>query len=207
MTSDVRSETTPLAPMESDSERDIVAAVRAVRAGDAQAYAIIVKQFQGPLMTLCTALLRNRQAAEELVQDALVRAYKRLDHFDARQPMKPWLYRIAYRLALEQRRAQTRETARQHAAATIHEQDRVDSGPAEKLFADERSEMLWQAVSELPMAQRTAVVLYYRENLKVQEIARALGVSTGTVKTHLFRARSQIQASLRGREFDEGDLS
>jgi RNA polymerase sigma-70 factor, ECF subfamily len=196
-----------LAPIESDSERDIVEAVRAFRAGDAQAYAIIVRQFQGPLMTLCTALLRNRQAAEELAQDALVWAYERLDQFDVRQPMKPWLYKIAYRLAQEQRRAQTRETARQQAAATMHDQDRVERGPAEKLFADERSEMLWQAVSELPMAQRTAVVLYYRENLKVPEVASALGVSTGTVKTHLFRARSQIQAFLQAREFDEGDLS
>ena len=159
-------------------------------------------------MTLCTALLRDRQAAEELAQDALVRAYERLELFDVRQPMKPWLYKIAYRLAQEQRRAQTRETARQHVAATMHDQDqdRVERGPAERLFADERSAMLWQAVSELPMAQRTAVVLYYRENLKVQEVASALGVSTGTVKTHLFRARSQIQASLRGKEFDGGDL-
>jgi RNA polymerase sigma-70 factor, ECF subfamily len=196
-----------VAPIGSDSDRDIVEAVRAVRAGDAQAYAIIFRRFQGPLMTLCSALLRNRQAAEELAQDALVRAYERLDQFDGRQPMKPWLYKIAYRLAQEQRRAQTRETARQRAAATMHDQDRVERGPAEILFADERSEMLWQAVSELPMAQRTAVVLYYRENLKVQEVASALGVSTGTVKTHLFRARSQIQASLRGREFDGGDLS
>jgi RNA polymerase sigma-70 factor, ECF subfamily len=196
-----------VAPIEPDSENDIVEAVRAVRAGDAQAYAMIVRRFQGPLMTLCTALLRNRQAGEELAQDALVRAYERLDVFDVRQPMKPWLYRIAYRLAQEQRRAQTRETARQRSAATMHDQDRVDSGPAEKLFADERSEMLWQAVSKLPIAQRTAVVLYYRENLTVKEVASALAVSPGTVKTHLFRARSQIQASLRGREFDEGELS
>jgi RNA polymerase sigma-70 factor, ECF subfamily len=196
-----------VAPNDSDSEREVADAARAVRAGDAQAYATIVKLFQASLMTLCTALLRNRQAAEELAQDALVRAYERLHLFDVRQPMKPWLYKIAYRLAQQRRRAQSRETARQEVAATLHEQNRSDSGPAERLFADERSEMLWQAVSELPMAQRTAVVLYYRENLTVKEVAKALGVSPGTIKTHLFRARSQIQTSLRGKEFDEGDIS
>jgi RNA polymerase sigma-70 factor, ECF subfamily len=153
-------------------------------------------------MTLCTALLRNRQAAEELAQDALVRAYERLDLFDVRQPMKPWLYKIAYRLAQQRRRAQSRETARREAAATILGQNRSDPGPAERLVADERSEMLWEAVSELPMAQRTAVVLYYRENLTVKEVANVLRVSPGTIKTHLFRARSQIQASLQGGEFD-----
>jgi RNA polymerase sigma-70 factor (ECF subfamily) len=196
-----------VAPNDSDSERDVADAVRAVRAGDAQAYSTIVKRFQGPLMTLCTALLRNRHAAEELAQDALVRAYERLDLFDARQPMKPWLYKIAYRLAQQRRRAQSRETARQEAAVTMTGQNRSDSGPAERLFADERSEMLWEAVSELPMAQRTAVVLYYRENLTIKEVAKALGVSPGTIKTHLFRARFQIQVSLRDREFDEGDIS
>jgi RNA polymerase sigma factor (sigma-70 family) len=196
-----------VARIESDSEREITDAVRAVRAGDAQAYAVIVKHFQGPLMTLCTALLRNRQAAEELAQDALLRAYERLDLFDVRQPMKPWLYKIAYRLAQAQRRAHGREAARQEAAAMMRGQNSGDSGPADRLFDDERSEMLWQAVSELPMAQRTAVVLYYRENLSVNEVAKATGVSPGTVKTHLFRARTQIHASLRGREFDEGDIS
>jgi RNA polymerase sigma factor (sigma-70 family) len=196
-----------VAPNDSDSEPDVADAVRAVRAGETQVYATIVKRFQGPLMTLCTALLRNRQAAEELAQDTLVRAYERLDVFDVRQPMKPWLYKLAYRLAQQRRRAQSRETARQEAAATMHEQNRSDSGPGARLFADERSEMLWAAVSELPMAQRTAVVLYYRESLTVKEVAKVLGVSTGTIKTQLFRARSQIQASLREREFDEGDIS
>jgi RNA polymerase sigma-70 factor (ECF subfamily) len=196
-----------VAPNDSELDRDIADAVQAVRAGDVQAYATIVKRFQGPLMTLCTALLRNRQAAEELAQDTLVRAYERLDLFDVRQPMKPWLCKIAYRLAQQRWRGQGREAARQEAAAPMLAQDRGDPGPAEKLLADERSEILWQAVSELPMAQRTAVVLYYRENLTVNEVAQAIGVSPGTVKTHLVRARSRIHEFLRGRQFDEGDIS
>jgi RNA polymerase sigma-70 factor, ECF subfamily len=192
-------------PNDSDVDGEIADAVRAVRAGDVQAYATIVERFQGPLMTLCTALLRNRQAAEELAQDTLVRAYERLDSFDLRQPMKPWLCKIAYRLAQEQRRSRGRETARQEAVATMHQQSRDSSEPAERLFADERSEMLWQAVSELPVSQRTAVVLYYRESLSVDEVATAMSVTSGTVKTHLFRARSQIRSTLRARDFDEGD--
>jgi len=201
------SETSLVIANDSDFERDIVDAVWAVRAGDAQAYTTIVKRFQGPLMALCTALLRDRQAAEELAQDTLVRAYERLDLFDVRQPMKPWLYKIACRLAQQQRRSQSRETAREKAAATMLEQDRRDRGPAETLFDAERAEMLWQAVSELPMAQRTAVVLYYRENLSVKEVADAMGVSPSSVKTHLVRARTGIRVNLRGKEIDEDDIS
>jgi DNA-directed RNA polymerase specialized sigma24 family protein len=65
----------------------------------------------------------------------------------------------------------------------------------------------WQVVSRLPMAQRTAVVVYYRENLTVKEVAEAMGVSPDTVKTHLVRARSRIQVELTARRFDEGDIS
>jgi RNA polymerase sigma-70 factor, ECF subfamily len=190
-----------------EPDRDIVDAVRAVRTGNVQAYATIITRFQGPLMTLCTALLRNRRAAEELAQDTLVQAYERLDLFDLRQPMKPWLYKIAYRLAQQQWRAQSREAAHLKAAATLSTQNRDDSGPAERLLVDEQSEILWHAVSELPMAQRTAVVLYYREHLPVNDVAKTMGVTPGTVKTHLMRARSQIQINLRKSKFDGGDLS
>ncbi|MFI5458139.1 MAG: RNA polymerase sigma factor [Isosphaerales bacterium] len=193
-------------PYRSDSEREIGEAVHAVRAGNAQAYATIVERFQGPVTTLCAAIVRNRQAAEELAQDVFVRAYQRLDMFDIRQPMKPWLVKIAYHLAQQRWRERARETARRKVAATMREQNRNESGPAERLFVDERSEMLWQAVYALPMAQRTAVVLYYREGLTVKEVAKAMGVSPGTIKTHLFRARAQIQISMRAKGFDDGDI-
>jgi RNA polymerase sigma-70 factor (ECF subfamily) len=193
-------------PNESGCEREIAEAIRAVRAGDVQAYAAIVERFQGPLMTLCTAMLRDRQAAEELAQDTLVRAYERLDTFDASRPMKPWLFRIAHRLAQQGWRASRREQARRQAAAAAMDRHRGEPGPAEKLLAVERSERLWQAVSRLPMAQRTAVVLYYREDQTVQRVAEAMGISPGTVKTHLLRARSRIQAELTGSPSDAGDL-
>ncbi len=86
------------------------------------------------------------------------------------------------------------------------EQNGGDGSPAERLFAAERSDILWQAVYALPMAERTAVVLYYREEMSVKEVAAAMGISPGTVKTHLFRARSQIQVSLRAKGFEEGDI-
>jgi RNA polymerase sigma factor (sigma-70 family) len=189
-------------------EPDVADAVHAVRAGHAQAYATIVERFQGPLMTLCAAILRDRQAAEELAQDVFVRAYQRLDAFDVRQPMKPWLVTIAYRLARQRWRTQRREAEHRQAAATLRQaRARDDPGPTGRLLADEQSETLWQVVYELPMAQRTAVVLYYREGLTVNEVARAMGVSPGTVKTHLFRARAQIQVGLRAKGYDEGDLA
>jgi RNA polymerase sigma-70 factor (ECF subfamily) len=151
-------------------------------------------------------MLRDRQAAEELAQDVFVRAYERLASFDVRQPMKPWLAKIAYRLAQERWSTSARERAREKVAATILAHARAEPRPPDSLELSEQSEMLWEAVHALPMAQRAAVILYYRDNLSVDDVATAMGVSTGTVKTHLFRARAQIQKNLRAKGFDEGGI-
>jgi len=195
-----------VALIDSDQEGEIRAAVRAVRAGDVQAFATIVRRFQVSIMTLCVAILRDRQAAEELAQDVFVQAYQRLDTFDVRRPMKPWLVQIAHRLALQRWRQRARELDLLGAAAKP-ERDQRNADPADRVQVDEESQLLWQAVHELPLGERTAVVLYYRESMTVHEVATAMGVSPGTVKTHLFRARAKIQGKLRDRGFDEGDLS
>jgi RNA polymerase sigma-70 factor (ECF subfamily) len=64
------------------------------------------------------------------------------------------------------------------------------------LIADERDRQLWQAVAALSSGERTAVILYYRQNMTVDEIATAVGVSTGTVKTLLFRGRQKLRKEL-----------
>jgi RNA polymerase sigma-70 factor (ECF subfamily) len=186
-------------------ERQIADAVRAVRAGNAQAYATIVAQFQEPMMTLCVALLRDRQAAEELAQDVFVQAYRRLDTFDAQRPMKPWLGKIAYHLARQRWRSQNRQRAREKTAAALIDRNRSEPEPPDLVVVEEQSEILWQTVYALPLAQRTAVVLYYRENLTVEEVADAMDVSSGAVKQHLFRARTQIRNSLHDQGFSEGE--
>lgn len=186
---------------------EVVQAVRAVRAGDIHAFGVIVARFQGPILTLCTAILRNRDGGEDLAQDVFVQAFQQLDSFDARLPMKPWLVKIAYRLALQAWRMQARQKARERVAAMAKSEGDGPDVASAKLLADERADFLWQSVFALPMVERTAVVLYYRENMSVKDVAAVMGVSAGTVKTHLFRARSQIERNLRAKGIDEGDIS
>jgi RNA polymerase sigma-70 factor (ECF subfamily) len=194
------------ADTETEPEVEIVKAIRAVLAGDVQAYGTIVTRFQASMMTLCAAILGNRQAAEELAGDVFVRAYQRLDSFDLRRPMKPWLSAIACRLAQERWRGEARERHRREAASAMRD-SKPEEGPSDRLRKLEQSDILWRVVRALPMAQRTAVVLYYRENLSVDDVARVMGTSAGTVKTHLFRARAELKEKLRGCGFDEDDLS
>jgi RNA polymerase sigma-70 factor (ECF subfamily) len=193
-------------PNDAETDDEIAKAVRDVRAGNKQAFAEIVTEFQGPLLTLCTAILRDHEAAEDLAQDVFVRAFQRLDTFDERKPMKPWLVKVAYRLAQETGRARSRQTARERAAAKMQERSRNKGSPVARAVAAEHSDILWQSVHALPVAERVAVVLYYREDLSVKDVAAVMGISPGTVKTHLFRARSRIHADLQARGFDRGDI-
>jgi len=146
-------------------------------------------------MTLALALMRNTGAAEELTQDAFVRAYRHLDSFDDRRALFPWLAKITYRLAQSRRQQQAREAC-QRTAAESKQQPESDDDPLNTLLADEQARSLWQAVGTLPTRERAAVILYYRNGLRVSQVARVMGVSESTVKTSLLRARRHLAVVL-----------
>lgn len=183
--------------MNADPDAGARAAVQAVRGGDRDAFARIVDLYQRRLFGLALMMTREAAGAEEIAQDALVRAFIHLNAYDVRRPFYPWLSTIAVRLAqnwlVKRARVTTREGAEldEDQVGTAHGPDVL-----EHLIADEDDRALWRAVSALPMGERTAVVLHYRQEMSVAEIASALGVTTGTVKTQLFRARSRLRATL-----------
>ena len=181
-------------------EQEVAEAVKTVLAGDPNAFSVIVERFQDSVMTIAMALKKNQLAAEELTQDVFVRAYERLASFDTTRPMKPWLAKIACRLAMDGWRYQRTEAIRRCSAENQSEAADPDPGPLQLLVADERARMLWQAVGRISPAERTAVILYYREGLTVEDVAEATGVSAGTVKTLLFRARNHLRTALCGQE-------
>ena len=84
-----------MAPQDSGPDPAVVDAVRAVLAGDHDAFALIVRQFQSAILTLATVILRDRQAAMEVTEEVYVRAWRGLKSFDQTRPIKPWLMGIA----------------------------------------------------------------------------------------------------------------
>ena len=181
---------------ESTRARELREALAEVRAGRRDAYGRVVELCQGRLLSFTTSLLKDHDAAQELTQDAFVRAYRYLDRFDHRRPFYPWLATIAFRLAQDrwQRQRRDRELAQRYGAASAEGVARDD--PLSTVIADEESRQLWKAVQGLPGGERAAVLLFYRQDLKVSEAARLLGVSSGTVKTLLFRARRHLREAL-----------
>lgn len=173
-------------------------AIDAIRRGDRTAFARLVGLYERRLFSLSVMMTRDRSGAEEVTQDAFVRAFVHLDAYDERRPFYPWLATIAVRLAqnwLTRRTRISRREGSQLQPAFDAATETVD--PLSTLIADESDRRLWQTVAALPYGERTTVVLYYRQDMTVRDIARAMGVTGGTVKTMLFRARHRLRQTAR----------
>ena len=185
------------APISAPETRAVRSAVRAVRRGDHEGFAPLVKLYQTRLFGLTLMMVRDPSGAEEVTQDAFVRAFTRLDLFDDRRPFYPWLATIAVRLAQTWLRRHARVTTHEGSAlGPEREPAATTTDPLGELINDERSRRLWRSVAALPSGERTAAFLYYRQEMKVSDIARALGVTSGTVKTLLFRARRRLRRTV-----------
>jgi RNA polymerase sigma-70 factor, ECF subfamily len=172
------------------------AVIRDIRNGDRDAFGVLVRAYQGRLFGLVLMMVRQPAGAEEVTQDAFVRAYTHLGDYDDERPFYPWLAAIAVRLAQTWLRRHGRNARREGTALDEAQEPRVMAPVLAELIASERSRQLWQAVAGLSSGERTAVILYYRDELAVRDIARALGVTTGTIKTLLFRARRHLRGRL-----------
>jgi RNA polymerase sigma-70 factor (ECF subfamily) len=177
---------------------DVRAAVRAIRGGDPEAYARVVERCQRRLFGLALMLTRDPAAAEEVAQDAFVRAFTHLHAYDERRPFYPWLATIAVRLAQNWLKQRARMVAREGRLLGPGPDGAAVPDPLAAVIADEDDRRLWRSVAALPSGERAAAFLYYREEMSVGDIARALGVTDGTVKTLLFRARKRLRRAAGG---------
>ena len=185
------------------SERaQLRAAVDAIRAGNKDAYALVIRLYQKRLFSLAVMFVRDRAAAEDVVQEALVRAYTHLNRYEEIRDFYPWIATIAVRLAQNWRRNRANRSAPETDGpeAEVEAPDDVLG----EIIADERASKLWRAVSRLPQGERAAVVLFYQQDMKLNDVANVLGVTPGSVKTLLFRAREKLRNQIGSRgEFRE----
>ena len=179
--------------------------VRQVRNGNREAFATLVRAYQSRVFGLVLMVLRSPAAAEDVTQDAFVRAFRNLDRYDDARPFYPWVAAIAIRLA--------HNRLRQHGRTMRREGTPIDEAPApaaapvalDALIASERTRNVWAMVASLPARERAAVVLHYRDGLPVRDVAVALGVTDGTIKTMLFRARRHMRERLTAEPRGSGE--
>ena len=170
--------------------------VRAARGGDADAFGHLVRAYQGRLFGLVLMMVREPAGAEDVTQEALLRAYRFLDDFDVERPFYPWLAAIAVRLSQNWLRQHGRTARREGATLDQVQEPQSTDAALHDLLSDEQGRRLWHAVAALPSGERTAVTMYYRDEMSVGDIALALGVTSGTIKSLLFRARRRLRGRL-----------
>lgn len=164
-----------------DDEPDLVAAARR---GDERAVSLLFARHWAPAVRVAAAVCGGDAPAEDVAQEALVRAFAALHRFDGRRPFAVWLQRIVVNTALNHRRRTRREAPLDEAP------DPSSPAPPD---GDPR---LHAALAALPPDQRVAVALRYAAGLPPADIAAALGVPEGTVNSRLGRALARLRADL-----------
>jgi len=173
------------------SEAEDGAVIAAARTGDREAFAALVTRYQEVAFRAAYLIVRDSAAAEDVTQEAFVRAYRSLSSFNPGEPFRPWLVRIATNLALNDVRARGRR------AGLLARFGRMPrDGPPEPegvTLASESQRLLWRAMNELPRDDRVVLYLRYFLELPEKEIALAIGKAPGTVKSRLFRAGRRLR--------------
>lgn len=161
-------------------------------ARDQEAFRELVALHRDRAYGLALRMVRSPADAEEVAQDAFVRAWTALPGFRAEARFGTWLHRIVVRRALDRVAALRRRAAREADPETAAEPATQEPPRDEQAVLRLRLERLMETLTD---AQRSTVALYYHEDRSVEEIAETLGLPTGTVKTHLSRARAALRAA------------
>jgi RNA polymerase sigma-70 factor (ECF subfamily) len=175
--------------------------VRLARRADLGAFEVLVGRYQRQATSVAFRMLSNREDAMDVVQDAFLKAYDKLDSLSEPARFGPWLLRIVGNLALNFRRARSlRRTDSLEAPGDdpqepgrMNRPDALAIDPAVEVSANELRGLLAKAVGQLPPMQRQALVLFSIEKLPQKEIAEMLGCSVEAVKWHVFTARKKLK--------------
>jgi RNA polymerase sigma-70 factor (ECF subfamily) len=174
-----------------DAGDDAVLLARSAR-GDRRAFDELVTRYGPVALRIAGRMARDRQSAEDIAQEAMVRVWRRASEFDARRArFSTWLYRIVVNLCIDS----VRTPQPVPLPEGLDPADPAENA-AEAMEVDERRAALVRAIEGLPSRQRAALALVYHEGLSGAEAAQVLGVSAKAVERLLARARSRLRELL-----------
>lgn len=164
--------------------------IRAAQRGDARAFEALYRAHAGRIYGLCLRMAADPARAEELTQDAFVRAWEKLGTFRQHSAFATWLHRLAVNVVLAAERSRRRREGRDAPGGDPAAADPVAApGPGDRMDLE-------RAIAALPSQARAVFVLHDVEGYKHREIARRMGISVGTSKAHLHRSRTLLRKAL-----------
>jgi RNA polymerase sigma-70 factor (ECF subfamily) len=174
--------------------------IAATLAGDSAAFGQLVGLYQDRLYNSLLRVLGSAEDASDIVQDAFVQAYVKLDTFRGSSAFYTWLYRIAFNLAMSHARRGRKTTSLDEMKSGLGSEP-VDDQPAPEANMEQREqvEMVHAALAELSTEYRTILVLREIDGCRYEQIAEILDMPVGTVRSRLFRARLALREELTPR--------
>lgn len=178
--------------------------MRRTRERDEMAFDALLERYSGAIRRHLAGMVRDKDAAEDLVQEVFLRVWTRTEQWDGRGALRGWLYRIATNLALNHLRSVSRRRERPLELPPDPENDDLEPqvpgwlvdlstlGPEAMLEASEQREQLQRLLSALPEEKREVVRLVHEAEMNLREVAEALGIPEGTVKSRLHYATKEL---------------
>ena len=172
--------------------------IEATLAGKSAAFGQLVQRYQDRLYNTMVHVVGHHEDARDVVQEALVQAFLKLDSFRQESAFYTWLYRIAFHVAANRARRRRPTISVEHARETCNQEplDR-QAGPVERLEQEERRRQVQEAIASLGEEYRVVLVLREIDGCCYETIAEMLDLPIGTVRSRLHRARLQLRDQLK----------
>ena len=184
--------------------------LRRAQHGDTEAFEQLIGPLEQLVWRICWHYTGNRENAEDCGQEAMIRIWRNLDSYRGDCALESWVYRIAANCCMDYLRKKKRDKS--VSVEPLREQgfDPADSSPGteEQVVAKDEHRRLREAITQLPEEQREALILTQLQKVPYEEAALALGVSEGTVKSRVNRAKARLKEilSAEGELFPPGDV-
>jgi RNA polymerase sigma-70 factor (ECF subfamily) len=179
--------------------------IRRAQTGDQEAFGSLVERHHRYVYNLALRVVGNQQDAEDLAQEAFIRAWVAIANFRLESSFRTWLFRIVTNLFYNRLPGLHRELYElgDDCLADIPDDSSPDLNPASGIEAEEIRIFLHRQIDRLPESQRLLVMLRYQQGLSYEDIARVVSLPLGTVKTGLFRAKERLRKNLQARDLQE----
>lgn len=179
--------------------------IERVRKGDLGSYRFLVDKHKSAAFSVALRIVKNREDAEEIAQDAFLKAFRALGSFQGNAKFTTWLYRIVFTTSVSKLRARKPEMAVGDKEYIMESAIEEHPGQIDFLKPQEQKRYLVEAIKVLDEIDSALISMYYFEEMSVEEMSQATGLSESNVKVRLFRARKQLYDELNVRLRKEAD--
>jgi RNA polymerase sigma-70 factor (ECF subfamily) len=179
-----------------------------LRERDLSAFEDLVAQYERQVYSLCFRLLGDAEEARDAAQETFLKIYRGLSGFRGEAGLKTWIYRIAINQSMNQRRWWRRRHREETLSLDLRRGESevtigsllpgITASPEQQAIASEREQQVMRALGEIKHEYRVALILREIEEFSYEEIAEALGISIGTVKSRIARGRDELRRRIKG---------